>query len=487
MVHSLGKYFDEDGNPALQGKIICFAGDRSPDGEPNPMVLPEQTTWTWKEAIINKNAAAAATFFSDPTNRQKAWEPSTQRDKVKVPRFLYLGTELGEWASRELHTPFEHHKHIDNVLSADSGAEGEENAADDASAIKLWALSMAQRCGSSKKPHSNLSISPTPVFNPDPAFTKWCNSIITSTLGPSQRLLHPTPVQPSTTTAPTGQGATELLAEQAKLCREMLQELKDTRQQGAPATSTAGGKDTGGRVYTAHQMAAIKGFSGTLEVTELSTVWPKWQKTKDVDDHRVILRGEMEAFADKNKIELDAGLFYSKEAMDDMVRVRMNGTEGFPSLRSAERGCSIFADFPRTSDAIESLRLQEHAAEVSQANHSFAEALQLAASDGRTPPETYMEMRLVIGTYAAKLWALWRGQCHHFQKVFAIYNTLLLPEVMAIKAAFTPKVIREIVWAIFDDGRCFFNQRRSPEDLSRTPINWPASTLDDILLDVRFA
>jgi hypothetical protein len=71
--------------------------------------------------------------------------------------------------------------------------------------------------------------------------------------------------------------------------------------------------------------------------------------------------------------------------------------------------------------------------------------------------------------------------------VFAIYNTLLLPEVMAIKAAFTPKIIREIVWAIFDDGRSFFNQRRSPEDLSRTPVNWPTSTLDDILLDVRFA
>ena len=75
------------------------------------------------------------------------------------------------------------------------------------------------------------------------------------------------------------------------------------------------------------------------------------------------------------------------------MRVRMNGTEGFPSLCSAERGCSTFADFPRTSEAIESLRLQEHAAEVSQANHSFEEALKLAASDGHTPPETYMEMR----------------------------------------------------------------------------------------------
>jgi hypothetical protein len=213
----------------------------------------------------------------------------------------------------------------------------------------------------------------------------------------------------------------------------------------------------------------------------------KVAKTKDVDDHRVILKGEMDAFADKNKIELDSGLFYSKEAMDDMVRVRMNGTEGFPSLRSAERGCSIFADFPCPSDAIESLRLQEHAAEISQANHTFEQALKLAASDGRTPPETYMEMRLVIGTYAAKLWALWRSHCHHFQKVFAIYNTLLLPEVMAIKAAFTPKLIPEIIWAIFDDGRCFFNQRKSPEDLARTPITWPTSTLDDILLDVRFA
>ena len=182
---------------------------------------------------------------------------------------------------------------------------------------------------------------------------KWCNSIITSTLGPSQRFLPPAPAQPNTTTAPTGQGANELLAEQTKLCREMLQELKDSRQQGAPSSSTASGKETGGRIYTAHQMAAIKGYSSTLNVTESSTVWPKWQKSKDVDDHRVILKGEMEAFTNKNKIELDDGLFYSKEAMDDMVPVRMNGTGGFPSLRSAERGCSIFADFPPTSEAID--------------------------------------------------------------------------------------------------------------------------------------
>jgi hypothetical protein len=71
--------------------------------------------------------------------------------------------------------------------------------------------------------------------------------------------------------------------------------------------------------------------------------------------------------------------------------------------------------------------------------------------------------------------------------VFAIYNTLLLPEVMAIKAAFTPKIIRENIWAIFDDKRCFFNQRRSPEELTHTPVTWPTSTLDDILLDVHFA
>ena len=149
VVHSLGEYFDDDGNPALQGKIICFVGDRSPEGEHHPMVLPEQTTWTWKEAIINNNAAAAATYFSDPVNRLKAWEPATQRNKVKVPRFLYLGTELGEWASRELRTLFELHKHINSLITTESeaGGGGAKIAADEASGIKVWAMSMAQRCG----------------------------------------------------------------------------------------------------------------------------------------------------------------------------------------------------------------------------------------------------------------------------------------------------------------------------------------------------
>jgi hypothetical protein len=171
-------------------------------------------------------------------------------------------------------------------------------------------------------------------------------------------------------------------------------------------------------------------------------------------------------------IEIDTGVFYNKDTMEDIVKVRPNSAEGLATLKTGERGCSILSCFPRAPVEIEALRIREQAARVSQANHTFEEALKLAQSDGRAPPENYMETRLTIATYAAKLWSLWTKRCHHYEMVMKVYNTLCLPEVSTIKGAFTPIHCREMIWAIYDDGRRYFSKRKTPSEMAMPDVAW---------------
>jgi hypothetical protein len=136
---------------------------------------------------------------------------------------------------------------------------------------------------------------------------------------------------------------------------------------------------------------------------------------------------------------------------------------------------------------IEALRIKEQAVRVSQANHTFEEALKLAQSDGRAPPENYMETRLTIATYAADLWSLLTKGCHNYEMVMKVYNTLCLPEVSVIKEAFTPIHCRELIWAIYDDGSRFFSKCKTPSEMAMPNVAWSMSLSGDIMLDVTFA
>jgi hypothetical protein len=480
IVHSIGKYYGED-DSELQGTTIGFTGDRTENSNPSAIILPELNSWNWKKVTICSDRVRAATFYGDPTNRTKKWDPSgLGTEEVELPRLIYLTTMQAAWAAQEERTFYELYKYNDELVTSTEG--GGMITAEDVALHQRWCLAMCQLAGA-----NNLDLAPAPVFTQDQSFHKWSNLAINTTLGQPTSYATPPAQHESPNNAP-GDSTTAVAAAQTELLREMMQELRDSHQQQASnSATTSQSKDAGGKLYSEYQIAAIKGFSGTADVTQLSPIWTQFQKTKDIDDQRCILGKYMAEWSKVMGIEIDTGVFYNKETMEDIVKVRPNSAEGLATLKTGERGCSILSCFPRAPMEIEALRIKEQAARVSQANHTFEEALKLAQSDGRAPPDNYMETRLTIATYAAELWSLWTKGCHHYEMVMKVYNTLCLPEVSVIKGAFTPIHCRELIWAIYDDGRRFFSKRKTPSELAMPNVAWPMSLLGDIMLDVTFA
>lgn len=186
-------------------------------------------------------------------------------------------------------------------------------------------------------------------------------------------------------------------------------------------------------------------------------------------------------------IEIDHGVFFSKETIDDIVKLRPNPEDGHPMLKTAEKGVSIFACLPHTQVEIESLQMREQAAEDSKANRTLAEALKLSSMDSRQPAAGSLELKLNIATYLAKFWGLFGETCHLYQKILQIYNLFWQPAVMAAKHAFTPLLCRQITWAIYEDFRQFFAECLHPDDFKEGAlISFLVSLLDDVMGDIHY-
>jgi hypothetical protein len=257
---------------------------------------------------------------------------------------------------------------------------------------------------------------------------------------------------------------------------------------GAGSNATpAQQKDGTALIYTDYQVAVIKGYCGLRDTGAIPIIWALFQTSKHTEDHRLNLEKRMREWATMNGVEIDHGVFFSKETIEDIVKLRPNPGDGHPTLKTAERGVSILACLPRSQNEIEAIRIKEQAAEESKTNRTLAEALKLAATESRQPASGSLELKLNIATYLAKLWALFGETCHLYQKVAQIHHLFRQPAVMAAKQAFTPLLCRQITWAIYEDSRQFFSTRLHPDDFKPgAQVTFPLSLLDDVMGDVRY-
>jgi hypothetical protein len=471
VIHSPARFFDLDAAAELQGKVIAFVGDRTTFGQPHPVALPERNAWEWKTAAMVNDPVRATTFFSVPGREKEFWRPEgVATAPVALPRLLLLPTPLAAYASESPRTPWELFKFVGTLL--ENTPEGGPTE-DDTALIRLWLMGNLQ--AEANRTASAWVLELQPVVATDQAFTEWCFHHLSSILGtsPAQHTQIPT----------TGAGPTPL---ETSITR-MAQVVERLATGTAATTHPSQQKESTTTIYTDYQVAVIKGYCGLRDTGAIPIIWALFQTTKHTEDHRLNLEKKMREWSTLNGIEIDHGVFFSKETIEDIVKLRPNPGDGHPTLKTAERGVSILACLPRSQNEIETIRIREQAAEESKTNRTLAEALKLAAMDSRQPASGSLELKLNIATYLAKLWALFGETCHLYQKVAQIHQLFRQPAVMAAKHAFTPLLCRQITWAIYEDSRQFFATRLHPDDFKPgAHISFPISLLDDVMGDVRY-
>ena len=102
-------------------------------------------------------------------------------------------------------------------------------------------------------------------------------------------------------------------------------------------------------------------------------------------------------------------------------------------------------------------------------------------------PYDFGELRSNIATFCALLFTMFGEGCDLYRSMLQILQILSHPSCMQHKHAYTPEVVRHIVWAIIADTRSFFDDIKLVDDFVEQGdyMQFPASTLEGDYMSIK--
>ena len=491
--HGFGKFYSIYGTvPELDGKVLMFVGDRGWTRDPVAVQPPVQNTWKWISVnVVNDTDAIMAAAQGDGGNG--LWQSgggNNQVEEVKVPYILALPGVLMEYVYDKGGQCRPHELLLEMIrLSAVYHLPVEEW-----SLVRKWCVVAAQAKADGD---SHIALKLLPAFSADKSFLDWCERRIDTTMGIRVREI-------GGDGGGTGGHAAHLVATTAQVVQKMGTEMVAGFQQAMQATVQQGGAGLGegsstasglggfGKKYSRSHIAQLKGFCRSEDVTRIPSIWYTFSTTRDFDLYRGAIERKMEKFSKDKGVEIDLGMYLEDESLKAIAQLQFNpsgGGAGVALAQSADKGLSILLCRPRSLAEIERVRDEEQATDRASGTVTVEQARKLKPGAVCRPPNgTYLELRLLVGTYCGLLYTLFGSGCDYYHQLRKIHTALSARDVSAIRGAFTVDKCRRIIWAIIDDGRAFFRQKMSESDFTDPDgYSFPTSLLSSIFDQVRLA
>lgn len=495
LLHSPATYHTRGGSGPLIGKDIGFVGDRGEFSTPISVILHPVHAWTWISKTIQDNEGAVEEHFVDPKNKHIPYTPKKKTGLLtqhQLPRLILIPSILVGYCAQGPRTPYELYCKVKALCSAPQAAV----ARAEADLLKIWCLAACHADAGKVR----LAFTLDTAHDNSPTFGNWVQTRLTATLGPRVPLVAVPTLSGVPTPARAGvQDLQHLSMVAAEFGKGVLQALR-------PASIGIGGDNTlhdtlggggatyrgdeAGKAYDRYHYAVIKGFSNCTDMASIQPIWGLFAQTKSFETQRLTIKDSMIAWARRYNVTINRGIFLTKSTIDDFINLRFNPSGGVAYYATAEKGMSILLCRPRAGDEREQATAHEIAEGASNRNRTFAEALALNKRDPRPPPETYHDLKAVVGTFCSLLWTFFGDKCEYFRKLFEIYCCLDSDTVSEKWHFFTPLLCRQIVWAILDDGREYFAQTMLPDKLevassATSFIRYPVSSLEELIRPIR--
>jgi hypothetical protein len=469
----------------VQGKCIGFVGDRGHGRNPVPFILPTQNTWVWAKVNALTDTARFTAYYEDPDHNDKFWIHGAQANElteVTLPRMLALPTCIAEFVNAQGGGCLPHKLRTFVKERIDGGAS--ELSAEKWQLLLDWCVAAAQEQNGT----SLLNIGSTdPALCQDHEFLDWCDQRIEITLGAAPR---------ATMGQAQGGGGRDLHLVQ-QITSNMGRSFLAGVQALAPTIAGAarmggagkeGADDVGGKLYSANNVTALKGYCGVIDPRGIPPIWDSFQQTREIASHRHNLRVAMAQWSKDTGKDINKAPFFTEQTVKDIVGLNLNPGEAVPTFTSAQRGISILTCRPKSAIEVETIKDFEEARRATAHTARFNEVRRRQKAPPSPPPDNYFELRLSVNTFCALIWTLFGGECDYYKGLWEVADTLDQQEVHIIRDSFTADVCRRITWAILTDGRSFFNTVLVEAQFrGRDRVRWPTSLIHKITDDVRFA
>ncbi len=158
-------------------------------------------------------------------------------------------------------------------------------------------------------------------------------------------------------------------------------------------------------------------------------------------------------------------MYLDNKTIDDWIALKFNPGDSTALYSSADKGISILKCRAPTYAHLEDLRRQEEIWDATKGNATYVEVIKHAKSkDVSHPLHHFGELRSNIATFCALLFTLVGEGCDLYLSMLQILQILNHPFCMQNKQAYTPEVVRRIIWAIIVDTRSFFDDIKLADD-----------------------
>jgi hypothetical protein len=308
-IHGLGRFFDSEAPPEVQGKPIAFLGDRTRFGEPRPIIPPAESTWNWKTVTVNEDAAAWATHQSLDENEGKLWASAGGlAAEVSMPRLVYLPSVVAKFVATKPRTAWEVHQFLDEKVQQDES----DIVAEDVVDLKSWLLTVGQTAGA-----KGLALKMDPVVTTASVFEEWAFGHVNSYLGEKGAA-----VQQQEQPTPTANQGNAMLEGLVRMLFQQQANNNMANNNMANNTSISNEKNGEEKVkpYSQYDEAKLMGYCNEWDPSQLPQIWKMFKTTKETEDHRMNLERAIKEWSQAQGIEVDRSIFFSKETVDDIVK-----------------------------------------------------------------------------------------------------------------------------------------------------------------------
>ena len=149
----------------------------------------------------------------------------------------------------------------------------------------------------------------------------------------------------------------------------------------------------------------------------------------------------MEQWGKDKGVEIDMGMYLEDESLKAFAQLQFNPSgsgAGVALAQSADKGLSLLLCRPRTLAEVERLRDNEQAAAATASTMTLDQAKKMKPGMMCRPPNgTYLELKLLIGTFCGLLWTLFGSSCDYYHELKKLHRALCTRDVSAIREAFT--------------------------------------------------
>jgi len=193
-------------------------------------------------------------------------------------------------------------------------------------------------------------------------------------------------------------------------------------------------------------------------------------------------------WADWQRCWIEEGVYFDNKTLDEWISLKFNPGDSTALYSSADKGISILKCRAPASAHLEDLRRQEEIWDAFKGNATHVKVIKQAKSkDVCHPPHEFGELRCNISTYCALLFTLFGEGWDLYRSMLQVLQVLSHPFCMQNKQAYTPEVLRHIIWTIIVDTRSFFDDIKLAEDFLEQGhyMQFPASTLEGDLMSIK--